>query len=274
MVEPRLYSSPPLSLVTAEIRLVHEPRLEAGAELNRFIEALRPAFPLVSGEEIQLGVRDVSPDEGGITPRTFDQIRGTDVDKTRMVSLQPRSLTFSTTGKDYRGFKESVEPFIRLSVESLLSVAPHAMLDSIGLRYINEITMPRINSGPDDWSRWIRGDLLSVTTASKGACLSFLVTSHSHHETENDLFGITVACGSHWGVSVIRDTSPLAPNTTSRRQAIVIDIDGDWSPDKACALKSLDTIPYFDQLHCLADEPFDWVLTDYARDVFGGQPRA
>ena len=276
VAESRRYTSPPLSLVTAEIRLMHEPRLEDSGALNRFIEPLRQKFPLISTEQIQLAVavRDVSPNEGGIAPRTFDQIRGTDVDRTRMISLQPRSLTFSTKGKDYQGFKLSVEPFIRASVESLLSVAPQAMLDDIGLRYLNEIEMPSLDSGPDDWRRWIRGDVLSASAASTGVCLGFRSSSHSHEETETDLFAITFTCGNHRGTSVIRDTSPLAPPTTSRRQAIVIDIEGNWSPDKACALGFVDTIPYFDRLHCLADEPFDWVLTDYARDQFGGRPRA
>lgn|GEM_PF-6831424 len=274
MVESRLYASPPLSLVTAEVRLAHEPQLEDSTELNRFVEALRQQFPLVNTEQIQLSVRDVSRNGGGTTTRSFDQIRGINVDKTRMVSLQPRSLTFSTTGIDYSGFNLSVEPYVRAAVQSLLSVAPHAMLRGIGLRYLNEITMPSLGSGLDDWKQWIREDLLSIAAAASGTCQYFRTESHAHEETDTDLFGITVVCGNHRGVSVIRDTSPLAPTTTNRRQAIVIDIDGDWAPSKTCALGSLDTIPYFDRLHCMADEPFDWVLTDHAREQFGGQIRA
>jgi len=274
VAEARLYANPPLSLVTAEVRLAHEPRLEEGAELNRFIGLLRHDFPVVSTEQVQLSVRDVSPTGGGVVDRTFDQIRGADIDKTRMVSLQPRFLTFATTGQDYRGFDASMVPFIRASIESLLTVAPYAVLEGIGLRYINEIRMPDEDSGLDEWRLWVREDVLSIAAATSGSCRGFRVMSHSHEQDGPDLFGTTVMCGSHWGVSVIGDTSPLAPTAANPRQAIVIDIDGNWVPAKTQLLKLVDTLPIFDRLHRLADEPFEWFLTDHARAQFGGQPHA
>jgi uncharacterized protein (TIGR04255 family) len=173
------------------------------------------------------------------------------------------------TGSGYSSLETSLLPRLGEAVGALLEVAPRARLAAAGLRYLDEIVMPDISSGPEEWGQWVRPELFVGVEALPGGRKRNFRTAYHVHEEDDPAVCVSFQCGTHWGVSVIGRGLPLFPKGGADRLAVVLDTDAHWDPDEDAPL-AVDAVEgRIRSLHELVAKPFYWAITEQARSTFG-----
>lgn len=159
------FESPPLALAVLEIRY---PALTDGVYRKahlRLREDLRDDFPLVeyiTENEVEVAVGGPVGASSVINRRTYP--RFTTRDRTSACVVKDAALVVETT--TYAGWELSFRPLIDRVISAFRKNVTPDGVNRIGLRYIDEIRVPEINTVPGDWRDYIAANLLAATDPS------------------------------------------------------------------------------------------------------------
>ena len=153
------FPNPPLVLTVLEIRY---PEIAGGLsdEAQRGIkEILHEQLPLMesqSEEQFAMAIGTQVPPS--VQRRIFP--RFTNRDRTTALLVKQDALVLETTV--YGGWEEHFRPLIREVINALEAVSRPDGVLRVGLRYIDEIRVPSIDSSPGDWRGYIDEHLLAA----------------------------------------------------------------------------------------------------------------
>jgi len=150
------YRNAPLALVVVEIRHTQAEPL-GRAELAALAEQLKPDTPLKKTEDVNetvLNVNEAGPSFSPTRVRTLNRFFSRD--RTTAITFASDQLVVETT--DYPGWTRFKEQVIR-AFRCRQDVAPILGIERVGLRYIDEIRVPR---SEDDvkWTEWVAPTLV------------------------------------------------------------------------------------------------------------------
>ena len=267
------FPNPPLVLTVLEIRY---PELSGGfgeSAAQQMGEAVRDRLPLLEPlveEQLNLSVGGPVPVPPSFQRRTFP--RFSTRDRTTALLVKPDALVIETTA--YEGWVESFRPLVADVVRAMERISrPNGVL-RIGLRYVDEIRVPGIESAPGDWREYIDEHLLAaadpnfIPPSLRPSVWSGLV----QYRTAPDSM-LTVRYGPQEGHA----TDPVGP--TRRRAShppglfFLLDSDSYWHDETEVPEFKADWIcERCDLLHRPVSEFFRIVVTDKLRDeVFNNQ---
>ena len=265
------FPSPPLVLTVLEIRY---PEIAGGLGDDKSMglkAALSEHLPLMESQtEEQFAVAIGAPVPASVQRRIFP--RFSTRDRTTALLVKQDALVLETT--TYAGWEQHFRPLVSEVVNTLGRVSRPDGVLRVGLRYIDEIRVPGIESAPGDWRGYIDGHLLA------GAAPNFIPTHMrpsvwqgvAQYQT---VTGTTLAdrYGPQEGYAV-------DPQSATRRQCpphpglfFLLDSDSYWLGDEEVPEFRADWIlDCCDQLHAPAREFFKIAVTDKLRDEVFNQP--
>jgi uncharacterized protein (TIGR04255 family) len=150
-----VFGNAPVVAVIAEVRFTDAPRLRQQATLDAVALAVEGRFPLT---EQLTGVNLVN-DVPGAPPRTEPRhgVRLRNAESTESLTLISSAFTYETT--NYVGL-DAIETAMTVACRALADAQVAPALQRVGLRYINEIRVPKAPADARGWSTWIDGSLL------------------------------------------------------------------------------------------------------------------
>lgn len=254
------FPNPPLVLTVLEIRY---PELSEGfgeSEWRQMDEAVRDRLPLAEpGLEQQVNVI-VGEAATSVQSRMFRRFSARD--RTTALLVKPDALVIETTA--YAGWAESFRPLVAEVVHAMERISQPNGVVRIGLRYIDEIRVPGVESAPGDWRGYIDEHLLTaadpefIPTSLRASEWLGLV----QYQTAPDSM-LTVRYGPRQGYAV----DPAGP--TRRRNPhppglfFLLDSDSYWHGESEVPEFKADWIcERCDLLHQPVSEFFRIVVTD------------
>jgi len=267
------FPNPPLVLTVLEIRY---PMLSEGfgdSEWRQMGEAVRDRLPLVESvveQQVNVVMAGPAPAPPSVQSRTFPRFGARD--RTTALLVKPDALVIETTA--YEGWAESFYPLVAEVVHAMERISQPNGVVRIGLRYIDEIRVPGIETAPGDWRGYIDEHLLAaadpdfIPASLRPSEWQGLV----QYQTAPDSM-LTVRYGPQQGSAV----DPAGP--TRRRNPhppglfFLLDSDSYWHGESEVPEFNADWIcERCDLLHQPVSEFFRIVVTDRLRDeVFNNQ---
>ncbi len=159
--EPAISS--PLALTALEIRypqLGREIGDRVREEMHEAVSDRLPVSAPVVQHDVQIEVSSEGPgpEPVSVTRRSFPRFVSRDRTTSLLVKLD--ALIIETTA--YGGWIEAFRPLITDAVSLLARLNPPNGVERIGLRYINEIRVPGVDSMNNGWSEYIDDHLLAA----------------------------------------------------------------------------------------------------------------
>lgn len=153
------FPNPPLVLTVLEIRY---PDIVGGLgddERLGLKDALRERLPLMESQaEEQFAVAIGAPVPASVQRRIFP--RFSTRERTTGLLVKQDAMVLETT--DYKGWEEHFRPLVAEVVGALERVSRPDGVLRVGLRYIDEIRVPGIETAPGDWRGYIDEHLLAA----------------------------------------------------------------------------------------------------------------
>lgn len=147
-----IYKNPPLALSVVELRHTVTPPL-SDADQAALKAALSEQFPLAKparrGVSVNVGPAGISQEPVLGDPRFMSR------DTTAAVTFRTNAIAVETTRYARRS---SLRELLRQAVEARQKIAPADGIERLGVRYINEVRAPGIDSAVD-WTQWITAPL-------------------------------------------------------------------------------------------------------------------
>jgi uncharacterized protein (TIGR04255 family) len=223
----------------------HEPEVSAG---------ISDRFPFVQSVENTQVSFTVSPDGSGMeqSRKGWNWLHKThEHENQKVVTVATDFLAIEYFEDQYTNFEEFIDNFYFV-FERFQKLYEVEEFSRIGLRYIDEFTMPDGNAL--DWENLIAKDL--ITSVNAGVLKGQRVTRSMHQlHTAKDDISVLVNYGIH---------NPEFPNPVVRRQFI---LDTDCSVSGGVA--SSDIRGKIDELHVLTSEVFENSIDDGLREKMG-----
>jgi uncharacterized protein (TIGR04255 family) len=254
----------PLAIVTAEVQLNYEPRINDEATRARFAEEIRPLLPVLERQTVNAFT--LQPAEV-LQKESIQQIRATSLDKSITAILHQTSLSISMDGKSYSGFS-SFTPLFDAALAALTNTIDSVVVKRVGLRYIDEV---RVDSPPEHtggWSPWINSALLAPVMAygeSKAEVLRGNVIYNPGDDRK-----VIFNWGEFVGSGVVGPDVPFHNATLAPSKLFLLDVDSAWEPSDFVLLDREAISKIMDRLHDPIGEIFQWSVTEQAREVFRG----
>lgn len=155
------FPNPPLVLTVLEIRYPELSEDFGERERRQMAEAVRDRLPLlepVVEQQVNVVVGGPAPAPPSLRSRRFPRFSARD--RATALLVKPDALVVETT--TYEGWTESFRPLVVDVVRATERILrPNGVL-RIGLRYIDEIRVPGIESAPGDWRGYIDEHLLAA----------------------------------------------------------------------------------------------------------------
>lgn len=264
------FNHPPLALTVLEIRYPELPE-NAGRRVRYDLrEAVRDRLPLVENmteNRVELSFATVAP---AVQTRTFP--RFTTRDRTTATVVKEQALVIETTA--YEGWHESFRPLVVNVVDALMRANQPDGVLRIGLRYIDEIRVPSVDSVPGDWRGFIDEHLLAaadpefIPSLLKPTVWQGVVKYHTSSDST-----LTVRYGPQDGHAVDPDGVTRRRNPPKSGPFFLLDSDSAWEATGDVPEFDLEAIMNIcDRLHEPTREFFDIAVTDKLRtEVFGGR---
>jgi uncharacterized protein (TIGR04255 family) len=241
--EPRpiRFERTPLALVVCQIRFEHlgSPDPEAAKALK---EALADAYPVAQPQQsIQIEMGPGAP----MTQATRENgWRFSSIDQKWSASVLPDALALETTAYvDWEDFDQRLRAVLD-AVQRTLSPRVEVRL---GLRYVNEIRVNDVEA-PSDWQRYLRSELVALTTADEFASSAF-----SAQQT------VQVAAGEN-AVLNMRHGFPGLPDGSLNEQVYLMDFDCFREGQRALEVEGL--LKEADRFNTMITSLFQWCLTE------------
>lgn len=209
-------------------------------------------YPIVAGQPTATLSVNIGPMGSGINQQiTGIQWHHRKIENgTCIVALSPEFLAIEYGKNDFEHF-----PPFRAEAQTVLAALQDVyhvpIFSRVGLRYINEISIPEGN--PLDWDRLIAADLITAVKACKLEDMDMVRSMHQLHVRRNE-------CTMIYGYGI---NNPDFPNTLARR-AFVLDID--CSRPGVAANEALQTI---DALNNFCETIFENSIQDDLREKMG-----
>lgn len=267
----RPFANPPLALTVLEIRYPELTDGAAGAAKPGVKSAVRERLPLaeyLTEETVELSMG--APASATVQRRTFPRFSSRDL--TTVLQVKNNALILQTTG--YGGWEESFRPLVEAALVALDRAGPPDGVLRIGLRYINEIRVPEIDSGPGNWQGYIHESLLSAADPKliPSSLQPTVWQGIVQYRTADDST-LTVRYGPQEGYAVDPHGSARRKNPPAPGAFFLLDSDSFWSDE--------DEVPQFetgwildrcDGLHAPIREFFGLATTEQLRnEVFDRQ---
>ena len=258
-----VFTDAPLALVTAQVTLSYEPRVNDIAVRDAFAQVVRARLPLFSIESLE--AFRVELPSGQSSQESLPQMRAVNTQRTMSVALNANSVTVDAVEYEhFEGFKD----LLRYCFEALTSTVPDAYVTRVGLRYIDEIRAPGLEQ-TRDWSGWIADDLLASFNVLQDQTIAGLNGQMVFQIDE--VTNLLLRWGEMQGISVIAPNHPLRRPTIAPGRFFVLDADAFWQPTDAKRFDTDSLIECLDRLHKPVGEIFQASLTDKARGLFRGK---
>ena len=263
MGDREIYPNAPVVLVACEIRYPTADPLTR-AQQRDFKAALAHRFPLMrSVTRERVTVVNGGPPE--VTQETVPRFETRD--RTSAVTPGPDALVVETTEYErYEVFRESLET----ALQTLADLNPPDGVERVGLRYIDEIRVPRPVSEWSDWCNWVNPSL--VGPAENGAPLGLLALDWQGlmRFTSGSSNMVVLRYGPREGYAV-DPSGPLrrAGGVPEPSPYFLLDIDSfSEATDEVPAYEVAELLNTVDELHAPVRELFESVITeDLRREV-------
>lgn len=257
MSDREVYPNAPVALVAIEVR--HPPAeplpKAAAAALKR---SLATEFPL----SMPATTVTLTASAGGMTQEAQKWPRYVNRDKTSSVTFREDALVVETTR--YERY-DHLRELAALAVEIRQRIAPVDGVDRIGMRYVNEVRVPELQS-PSDWALWVAPALAGPATL--GPPLGPSVNTWQGVAVFGDPVGVgtTVRHGSFEGYAV-NPAGDLRRPTPPPGPFFLIDIDSYWTPvDETPKLERDSMLTHLDGLNSSVKALFEGLITDRLRN--------
>lgn len=151
-----VFPNAPLEFVACEIRVPTAPKLVRNDTIETLTDALRDVLPIPDTEQIQT-LTVIGGKDGGVeSERRF---RFLSKERTTSAVVERNAITVETT--DYQEFGDFRA--LVLTVADAVAMTTNIVgIERVGLRYINEIRVPKEISDASDWQGWISDDVVGV----------------------------------------------------------------------------------------------------------------
>lgn len=230
-----------------------EPSLQGDHELKISAE-ISDRFPVVQSIENNQISFTVSPGGSGMeqSRKGWHWLHKTDANENqKTVTITPDFLALEYFENQYTNFEEFFDNFYYV-FERFQKLYDVEEFSRIGLRYIDEFTMPEGNAL--DWDNLVAKDLITSVNAGVIAGQRVTRSMHQLHTVKDDVT-VLVNYGIH---------NPEFPNPVVRRQFI---LDTDCSVSGGVA--SSDIRNKVGELHVLTSEVFENSIDDQLREIMG-----
>lgn len=260
-----IYQNSPLAIVTAEVRLNYEPRLNSDTTRDRFAEYVRSSFPLLERRTVNSVAFQESEDP---QVESVPQMRATTLDQNATTALTPVSLNISMAGQAYSGF-DAFLPLVDAAVSALSQAVDSIVVQRVGLRYIDEIRVESPPQHTDGWEPWVNAALLSAVHAYQAAGAEFMrgTTVYDSGEGRKVIFN----WGEFIGSTVVGSDLPFYEANLPVTKMFLVDIDSAWEPSEYALLNSEEVGNIIRSLHDPIGEIFQWSITEKSRELFRGE---
>jgi uncharacterized protein (TIGR04255 family) len=259
-----VFAQPPLALVTAEIRLSYEPRLNDTATRDTVAQAVREHLPILDSEQVvSLSVQSAS---GQVAEETLPQLRALNPEKTATLTLNANALTVQVV--EYEHFGSFLE-LVTVCLQALAPSVPGALVRRVGLRYINEVRIPGGVTDTREWSKWLSSDLLAAFALLPDQPVGGLNGSVLFHvdRERNILF----RWGEAVGRSILVPTIPLRRPELTEGRFFLLDTDSFWEPGSPQSLDVPRLADELGRLHVPIGKLFLASLTEDVKALFRGR---
>lgn len=259
-----VFAKAPLAIVTAEIRINYEPRLNDAATRDRFAEKIRGRFPVLENQTLNnFTIQD------GSAPQieTIAQIRATTLNKSVTTALNQTSLSVSMAGGSYGEFENFVD-LVEFTARALNEVADSVVAQRVGLRFIDEVRVPSPPAHSGGWEPWINQELLAPVSAYRAARAEMVRGNVVYDAGEEHR--IAFSWGEFVGSGVVGPDLPFHRPDTELTKMFLLDVDSAWEPADFVLLQDEDMRKILTTLHDPIGEIFQWSITDIARELFRG----
>lgn len=251
MGDREIYPSTPLALVAAEIR--HPAALPLSDPARSQLKTrLAPLFPLAKPVQRMT----VTPTQAAVSTDSRFMSR----DRTSSVTFRDDVIVVETTRYERRRVLRNM---LREAVSSRQEVAPVDGVERLGIRYVNEVRVPGLES-QREWADWITPALTGPLALSANGLET--QTWQGVSVLGNPQSGVVVRHGVFDGYAVnpVGDLQRAAPPPGP---FFLIDLDCYWAPSGETPPLEWDLIDSrFDQASLAAYELFEQLITDKLRE--------
>ncbi|KOU05193.1 hypothetical protein ADK86_07585 [Streptomyces sp. NRRL F-5755] len=251
-----IYPNPPLALTVVELRHTATPSLTDGDQAA-LKSCLAAAFPLLRPAH-QVNVT-MTP--SGVTHEQKVHPRYMARDNTSAITYRTDAIVVETTRYERRG---ALRELLHQAVEARQKVAPADGIERLGIRYVNEVRVPDVET-PPGWSKWIATPLTSVgglNTATDSGPQSWQGMAVFGSPST----GIVLRHGTFEGYAV-EPAGELRRPTPPPGPFYLLDLDCYWVPEGETPPLEWETIEsHFDDAGLAAYELFEQLITDDYRE--------
>ncbi len=258
MTRSEVFPNAPLALVAAEVRY---PAVTGGSlsmAVHRRIRDVLDADWVIHNDTTQ--TLEVGVDAGGprASSRSETVKRITSRQRTRIVTARPDNFTVEVVDykhfADFRGLLEQAST----AVESVLQ--PDG-ISRVGLRYIDEITVPET---PPQWSNWLEASLLppSMPTGLDPTAWTGAV-QYQVAPDQSLVFRYGPSAGP-----VVSSSGPLRRPAAPEGPIFMLDFDSSWQPSDIPSFEAERIVTVADRLRSPLRELFDSLITPSLIDIF------
>lgn len=270
-----VYPNPPLQLVAMELRYPYSPRLATPDAIAFFHEHLSDLLPLVEPLSEQVLMFVGSPQGADSPPRppaaamppTKSLFRLESRSKTTAVNVSGANTIIETSNYErYGTFRRLVDRVLT----GLAEFGHPIGVERVGLRYIDEIRIPSVQTAPGEWSRYIHPALLAakdIGTEAHGE-LSPSGWQGVLQYARGANMGVVMRYGALQGFAV----NPEGPLRLAKRREpgpfFLIDVDSYWvsGDEEIEEFSSEHVLSRCDTLHRPIRAIFERSVTEALRD--------
>jgi uncharacterized protein (TIGR04255 family) len=259
-----IFPDAPLALVAAEIRFTDAARLRQQQTKDDVAIALEERFPFA--EPLQQTDFNLTP----AAPPQVQQRIGVvlkNATSTQTLTIMSESLTYETTA--YTNFDDLLEA-VTAACDALIAAQVRPAMRRVGLRYIDEVRVPKAITDVRQWSKWIDHRLIDQLAVGPDNVPATMTQSASTY----DLGG---GKGLNFRYAALNQ-GPIVVSQFLKRPAIesgpffVLDFDGfhDFTGGQAVSLSSAIVRETLSAVHVPCGSAFQRSITDEARTLFRG----
>ncbi len=268
-----IYARAPVQFVSFVAGFPLSPALQAPGGKEAVYERLRESFPLLA--EIRRAQLELPVGVGGpplqpsITTAMPQQLRMTNRERTRSVTLGPRMARFECT--DHESF-EGLESVIRAILEAVVEVGAPAGLLALTLQYVDEIRHPEALA-PSHWTRFITDSVVGPASLLDADVQQ---TAGVTHYKLSDRHQLRLGYGAAKEGFVVDPNGPLRVKQPGSGPFFSLSLESEWSAPE-------DGVPSFDvdavldttrELHAPIHSAFEAIIKPELRAYFRGDDDA
>ncbi len=262
MTSSEVFPNAPLALVAAEVRYpaVTEGSLSMAVH-RRIRDALNADWVIHNDttQTLEVGVDAAGP---RASSRSETVGRITSRQRTRIVTARPDNFTVEVV--DYKHFADFRE-LLKQASAAVESVLQPDGISRVGLRYIDEITVPE---SPPLWSNWIESSLLPPSMPNELNPTEW--TGAVQYQIAPDQ-SLVFRYGPSVG-PVVSSSGPLRRPTVPEGPIFMLDFDSSWQPSDIPSFEAERIVTVADRLRSPLRELFDSLITPSLKDIFRQDP--